>query len=508
MAVIPAAVTSVIVCTVSVLAYKWQYGKQNPPLPPSPQGDPIIGHIRHMPTEYEEVAYKAWGDELGSSIVSVKLLGQPIVVLNTVEDANELLVKRALYYSNRFQIPMLASPRLTNWGKASGLLNYGDRWKGHRKVMHEVLQKKALKIMWPAIVKHTRSLVLRISDTRGLQSKIAHAVGAVILQSAYGYEATEAGDPMIGIARAGMQGFSDASMPADFLVNIFPWLQYVPSWFPGAGWKRQAIAWSKARESLINIPFEWTKQQMVNGTALPSALGSLLAGLANNGSVTDQKEEEDRIKWAIGSLYAGAIETTTSTILIFILAMIHNPDIQVKAQQELDTVVSNQRLPEMQDQDDLPYIGRVVKEVFRWRPVGPLGVPHVCAKDDVYRGYFIPKEAVVMGNIWAMCSNPETYPNPEKFDPDRFKIPTTPDPPTFGFGRRICPGQEFADAFLFLVVATTLSIFNIRPAKDSQENNIMPETKLTGNSLVRFPLPFQCTMELRCEARRILLFQN
>ncbi|ELU37264.1 cytochrome P450 domain-containing protein [Rhizoctonia solani AG-1 IA] len=118
--------------------------------------------------------------------------------------------------------------------------------------------------------------------------------------------------------------------------------------------------------------------------------------------------------------------------------MIHNPDIQVKAQQELDAVVSNQRLPEMQDQDDLPYIGRVVKEVFCWQPVGPLGVPHVCAKDDAYRGYFIPKEAVV-----AMCSNPETYPNPEKFDPDRFKIPTTPDPPTFGFGRRSLPMRSY-----------------------------------------------------------------
>ncbi|ELU35909.1 cytochrome P450 domain-containing protein [Rhizoctonia solani AG-1 IA] len=111
MAVIPAAVTLVIVCTVLALTYKWQYRKQNPPLPPSPQGNPIIGHIQHMPTEYKEVAYKAWGDKLGS-IVSVKLLGQPIVVLNTVEDANELLVKQALYYSNCFQIPMLASPRL------------------------------------------------------------------------------------------------------------------------------------------------------------------------------------------------------------------------------------------------------------------------------------------------------------------------------------------------------------------------------------------------------------
>ncbi|CAE6440662.1 unnamed protein product [Rhizoctonia solani] len=506
MVAIQVAITSAILCVVSTFAYKWQYKKQRPPLPPSPKGDPIIGHLRCMPTEYEEVAYKAWADELGSSVVSVNLLGQVIVVLNTAEDANELLVKRALHYSNRFQIPMMSSPRLTGWGKGSGLLNYGERWRGQRKVMHEVLQKKTLKMMWPAIVKQTRLLMQRVSDTHDFQSEIARMVGAVVLQSAYGYEITKAGDPMVEIARAGMKGFSDASMPADFLVNVFPWLEYVPSWFPGTGWKRKAIAWSKAREDLMNVPFEWTRQQMADGVAQPSALNSILTELANVQSEGDRTEEEDRIKWAIGSLYAGAIETTTSTILIFMLAMIHNPDIQAKAQQEVDAIVGDQRLPEMEDQDDLPYIGRVIKEVLRWRPVAPLGVPHACAKDDMYRGYFIPKEAVVIGNIWAMCSNPETYPNPDKFHPDRFIDPTTPDPPAFGFGRRICPGQDFAEALLFLTVATMLSVFDVRPAKDDLGNDVMPDTKLVGNSLVRrFPFPFQCTVELRSEAKRGLL---
>ncbi|CEL57076.1 O-methylsterigmatocystin oxidoreductase OS=Aspergillus flavus (strain ATCC 200026 / FGSC A1120 / NRRL 3357 / JCM 12722 / SRRC 167) GN=ordA PE=2 SV=1 [Rhizoctonia solani AG-1 IB] len=461
-----------------------------------------------MPTEYEELAYKTWGDQLGSSMVSVNLLGQVIVVLNTAEDANELLVKRALHYSNRFQIPMMSSPRLSGWGKGSGLLNYGDRWRAQRKVTHEVLQKKALKTIWPVIIKHTRRLMQCMMNLQDPQSEIARMVGAVVLQSAYGYEATKAGDPMVEIARVGMKAFSDASIPADFIVNVFPWLEYIPSWFPGAGWKRKAMAWNKAQEDLINVPFEWTRQQMANGTAQPSAISSILTEVANVQSDGDRAEEEDRIKWAIGSLYAGAIETTTATILIFILAMVHYPDIQAKIQQEVDTVVGDQRLPEIEDQDNLPYIGRVIKEVSRWRPVAPLGVPHACAKDDIYRGHSIPKGSVIMGNIWAMCSNPETYPNPDKFDPDRFIDPTTPDPPVFGFGRRICPGQDFAEASLFLTVATLLSVYDIRPAKDDRGNDIMPETKLVGHSLVRFPFPFQCSFELRSEAKRRLLFQN
>ncbi|CCO36288.1 O-methylsterigmatocystin oxidoreductase Short=OMST oxidoreductase [Rhizoctonia solani AG-1 IB] len=302
---------------------------------------------------------------------------------------------------------------------------------------------------------------------------------------AYGYEVTDVEDPMVEIAKAGMRGFSDASMPADFLVNIIPWLEYVPSWFPGAGWKRKAKAWSIARDDLITVPFEWTKQQMANGTAQPSALKAILAELANDETKLDQGEEEDIIKWAIGSLYGGAMDTTTSSILVFMLAMIQNPDVQAKAQAEIDAVVGGRRLPEMDDEHKLPYVGRVIKEVLRWRPVIPLGVPHACAEDDTYKGYFIPKDAIVMGNIWAMSFDPEVYPNPDTFNPDRFSDPQTPDPPAFGFGRRICPGQYFANATLFLTVATMLSAFDIRPGKDEQGNIIIPDTKLTGKSLVR-----------------------
>ncbi|KDN36310.1 hypothetical protein RSAG8_10932, partial [Rhizoctonia solani AG-8 WAC10335] len=508
MTAVPIVVASVILGGLSALIYKRQQGKHRLPLPPSPKRDPIIAHLRCMPTEYEEVVYKAWGDELGSHIISVNLLGQVIIVLNSLEDANELLVKRAVHYSNRLQVPMLSSPRLTGWGNGTALLNYGDRLRGQRKITHEVLQKQTLKSIWPAMVKQTRISMQHISGTTNLESEIARMVGAVVLQSAYGYEAADAGDPMVEIAKAGMRGFSDASMPADFLVNVLPWLEYIPSWFPGAQWKRNALAWNKAREDLITIPFEWTKKQMATGIAQPSTLNAILTGLAGDESNAVRVNEEDRIKWAIASLYGGAMDTTTASILVFLVAMIHNPDVQAKAQEELDVIIGDQRLPEMEDQDSLPYISRVIKEVLRWRPVAPLGVPHACAEDDTYKGYFIPKGTVVMGNAWAMRHNPEVYSDPESFNPDRFIDPTTPDPPVFGFGRRICPGQHFAEASLFLAVATMLTVFDIRPVKDEQGNSIIPDSKLTGKSLIRLPLPFRCSIKLRSEAKEKLLFHG
>ena len=76
------------------------------------------------------------------------------------------------------------------------------------------------------------------------------------------------------------------------------------------------------------------------------------------------------------------------------------PQVQQKAQEEIDRVVGNKRLPKMDDHDNLPYVNALVKEVLRWHPVGPMGLPHMTSKDDIFHGYLIPKGAIVLANIW------------------------------------------------------------------------------------------------------------
>jgi len=80
--------------------------------------------------------------------------------------------------------------------------------------------------------------------------------------------------------------------------------------------------------------------------------------------------------------------------------MLLNPEAQTKAQDELDRVVGPNRLPDFSDQQDLPYIRAVCKEVLRWQPATPLGVPHRTTEDDEYRGMRIPKGATVIANQW------------------------------------------------------------------------------------------------------------
>ena len=59
----------------------------------------------------------------------------------------------------------------------------------------------------------------------------------------------------------------------------------------------------------------------------------------------------------------------------FTLAMVLNPSVQRRAQQQLDSVVDRDRLPALADRPNLPYIDALVKEVLRWRPPVPLSIP-------------------------------------------------------------------------------------------------------------------------------------
>ena len=108
--------------------------------------------------------------------------------------------------------------------------------------------------------------------------------------------------------------------------------------------------------------------------------------------------------------------------------MVLYPEVQKKAQAEIDAVVGPNRLPDFHDRPCLPYINAVVKESSRWNLVGPLGrsfviiiiamiltssegIPHMSTNDDEYNGFYIPKGTIIMGNGWLVFQlNPMFYP--------------------------------------------------------------------------------------------------
>ncbi|KAK7041609.1 hypothetical protein VNI00_009199 [Paramarasmius palmivorus] len=107
-------------------------------------------------------------------------------------------------------------------------------------------------------------------------------------------------------------------------------------------------------------------------------------------------------------------DTTAGALTWLILAMVRFPEVQSKAQEELDEVVGRSKIPTLADMDNLPYMRAIIKEVLRWRPPTPISVFHAALevifhatysslahrmKDDVYEGYHIPKGSLIIPNV-------------------------------------------------------------------------------------------------------------
>lgn len=88
----------------------------------------------------------------------------------------------------------------------------------------------------------------------------------------------------------------------------------------------------------------------------------------------------------------------------FFLAMALFPDVQKKAQQEIDAVIGTSRMPDFSDRPSLPYVNALLKEMMRWHIVTPIALPHRVVADDEYNGYLIPGGAMIIANTWYVMS--------------------------------------------------------------------------------------------------------
>jgi cytochrome P450 len=179
--------------------------------------------------------------------------------------------------------------------------------------------------------------------------------------------------------------------------------------------------------------------------------------------------------WVVGAIYAGGADTTVSALTTFVLAMVMFPEAQRKAQDEIDRVLGTGSFPLMTDRQRLPYVEALFKEVLRWHPVAPLGVPHRLIQDDQWQGYTLPKGSTIISNIFAMG---HTEDDSNDFKPERHlyrkaKIHANeeyydPREYVFGFGRRICPGKDLADAGVWLAIANLLAAFKFSKKSDGK----------------------------------------
>ncbi|KAK2000491.1 cytochrome P450 [Colletotrichum falcatum] len=475
------------------------------PLPPGPRGLPVLGNIRDLP-EPGKAEYQHWvkfKDAYGP-LSSVTVAGQTLVLVHDEEAVFHLLERSSLKTSNRPTQPFAIDH--CGFGSFLPVLQYGSRFRHHRKLVHQVIgtKKSASEFRHVQDVESRRFLLRILNTPENLMTHSKTEAAAIILKIVYGYSIErDTVDPLTNLVQLLMDNFSRAFVPMAWPVDVLPALNYLPEGFPFTSFKRVGRQWKRINEIVEDTPYMFVRKQMAQGTNRPSFVSSLVDEFSESGEngPSLEKEDEDAIKATAVIMYGGGADTTVSTISSFVLAMLMFPDAQKKAQMEIDSVVGSDRLPSFDDQPRLPYINALVKESLRWFPVVPIGTPHATSAEIIYNGYRIPKGSYLLPSIWWFLHDPNVYKDPLSFDPDRFLEPRNePDPGAhaFGYGRRICPGRFLAAESLFITLARMLAVFNLEKAVDGQGREIEPQFHATPG-LVCHPGDFPFRVSPRSE---------
>ncbi|KAI9067057.1 cytochrome P450 [Trametes sanguinea] len=543
---------------VGLLIWARTRSRNRPPHPPGPPGLPIVGNLLDIPSPnaFPWDTYMEYGKEYDSDIIRLNALGMNIIVANSIQVATELLDRRSAIYSDRPRMVMLGE--LSGFGTGMAFVPYNSFWKDCRKLARQEFHANPVKKYRPTEVKSAHRFLLDLHRRPdSLMDNLRHLAGATIMAIGYDIEVQPEDDPYVQTAEEAVASIAETTNAGSYLVDVLPILKHVPEWFPGAGFKKQARIWHAAVDKLFNDPYTVCQERIAVGQLGECAAKGMIEAFGKHPD--DPEYTHTVIKSTLGSLYVGGADTTVSALGTFFLAMTLNHELVEKAQRQLDQVVGAHRLPDFRDQASLPYIEAIVRETLRWRPVVPLDVPHRLTEDDIYNGYYLPKGSLIVANAWyvtsrllnlrilrcfalpafsahlrwlagvqpimslayahcrrrlhrAILHDEKMYPDPERYNPDRFLLPdgtlnpAVRDPTTvaFGFGRRICPGRYMAVDSMWVTIACVLSLFDIRKAVDQDGKEITPDGEYIRGFLCH-PKPFPCSIKPRSKEHEQLL---
>ncbi|PVF92915.1 cytochrome P450 [Serendipita vermifera] len=483
-------VISVIVLLLSYVLLSIVRVRTQLPYPPGPRRLPLLGNIRNFPKRSFVPVFTQW-KEIYGDIVFAKLLRTPIIIINSLKVADELLTKKASGYSFRPRSVLLHELFGRNWSVA--VMQPGPEHSAMRRIFKESIGSHLIVKYDPLIQQTAQKLVTELSGFEGSPlDALQRVTGEVVITLAYGPAVFEAhGQELIDLNITGIKELTHQGSKF-WLVEYFPLLKYVPAWTPGATFKRIAAEAFKVHSKIRYWPWAEVNAQYKLGLSGPCIAVDYI----------EQGQDLDVARDALALMFQGGTDTTSSVLLNFLYAMMIHPGIQEKIQAELDNVIGQGRFPSASDRPQLPYADAAWKESERWIVPVPLGTVRMNNQDDSYEGMRIPKNSKIFPNVSAMLSDPAVFDRPERYIPERWLESYNPLGKSlpdvhiiFGFGMRICPGLHLAERVGFTFGMSVLAAYRIVPI----EGESMPDPAKTvyEESTLRRPANFKCAFKPR-----------
>ncbi|KAL1626284.1 hypothetical protein SLS56_006950 [Neofusicoccum ribis] len=485
-----------------------QIGTRPASLPPGPPTRPIWGNIREIPAVHPHLQYTAWAARYGP-LYSIMKGNTPYLIISSAPLAHELLNKRGQLTAGR------PAHRLDLEGRGNYVpaMMSGPRWRAARKMWHSILNVGAARCYLPYQTLEASKLLVDVADDptrlRRHLERFSNSVGMTMLN---GLRVPSAEDP-------GIREVVDSLLEWGLLGMRWGWLDdyafvwKLPYWaVPG---RPMAKVLTARHEELVWRHWNKTKELVRTCTPLPNFIAAIQEKLKGGWEGISEREGCE----VANSLLVAATDTTSSSLNNWVAAMALFPEVQRKAQEEIDRVVGPDRLPRDEDTIDLPYTRQVIQELQRWISVAPLALPHATTAPMQVGEWHIPAGTVLVLNTYAIHTDPTTYPEPREFRPERWEgklemvtsdeqVGARTDLFAFGAGRRVCPGQHLAERNLFFMVSYMLWAFDIKKQKDDAGREIDIDMDDLRPGIVNTINPYSVDVKPRSAGRLELVKAN
>ncbi|KAG8819985.1 hypothetical protein FRC17_010285, partial [Serendipita sp. 399] len=327
--------------------------KRRHPLPPGPPQDFLIGSLRHFPNDHIWAKFTEWQKQYGD-IVHVALPGTSLVIIGSYELSQELLSRRTNVTGGRAVGYMITDVMGLYWSLA--FMQPGVHHSNQRRMLRKAIGPARVSSHDSRIEQIANEMMLQLVEFKGyLPRVVTKVMGNLITSLSYGEVVRkEMGDELAKHNQEIMH-FAEYALFNVWIVDFLHSLRFIPSWLPGANFKRIG-----ARTRWLSDYIRFKPFKMIQDLYNSGKLGHSIA--------TDLLEE------------FGPNEDTQDALAVLATA------IADKVFKEIQQVTHGHRTLDIKDRPQLPYTEAVWKESLRWNPFIPLGVPHVSSQDEVVNG--------------------------------------------------------------------------------------------------------------------------
>ncbi|KAH6765149.1 hypothetical protein C2S51_016398 [Perilla frutescens var. frutescens] len=498
-----AAATLMVPLIMLSLIYLWKKRSHevHVDLPPGPKKLPIIGNL-HLVSDPPFRSFRDLAKQYGP-LMHLKLGEVDTIVVSSPEIAKEVLKDNDPIFTNRAESIALE----VCWYNYTDIAfcPYGEYWREMRKIcILEVLSAKRVRSFSPIRRDEVSRLLeyLNVSAARGdavnLTEKVSSMISSITCRSAFGKVCKDKA-LMLKIVHETLGigiGFSIVDMyPSSSIVTALRWLI-----------KLRLLRMRRK----IDFVFDDVIRQHENSPT------------GNNGEFGNEDlvdvllriKETGQIKFPIGydnikaillDMFGGGTDTSASTIVWAMTELMRNPRVLAKAQAEVRQVITSHSIIEEGVIPNLNYLKLIIMETLRLHPQGSV-ISRASRASCKIGGYTIPENVRVLVNTWAIHRDPNYWPDPETFKPERFQDQHSFDYTgnndfryiPFGSGKRMCPGVAYGLTSVTLILAQLLYSFNwkLPDGVDSQTLNMIENTGVTTSrkqELIVVPIPFEPT---------------